>query len=111
MKKNCWELKGCGRERGGRNEKELGVCPTAADERLNGVHGGINAGRACWVVAGTFCHGEVQGTFAQKLGDCTFCNFFKLVKEEEGMNFETSVALLRKLKDIKDGPAHSLFAD
>jgi hypothetical protein len=76
MKKNCWEVTGCGRERGGKKENELGLCPAAADERLHGVHGGMNAGRACWVVAGTFCEGEVQGTFAQKLGDCMKCDFF-----------------------------------
>jgi signal transduction histidine kinase len=27
----------------------------------------------CWAVAGTFCRGEVQGTFAQKFGDCRQC--------------------------------------
>ena len=101
MKKNCWEIKGCGREQGGKNEKELGICPAAADERLHGVHCGVNAGRACWVVAGTFCEGEVQGTFAQKLRDCTQCDFFELVRKEEGTNYEISLALLKKLKTIK----------
>jgi len=101
MKKNCWEIKGCGRERGGKNEKELGICPAASDERLHGVHCGVNAGRACWVVAGTYCEGEVQGTFAQKLRDCTQCDFFELVRKEEGTNYEISLALLKKLKTIK----------
>lgn len=27
----------------------------------------------CWAVAGTFCCGNVQGTFAQKIGDCRKC--------------------------------------
>ena len=27
----------------------------------------------CWAVAGTFCHGAVQGKFAQKIGDCRNC--------------------------------------
>jgi len=88
MKKNCWEYSRCGRERGGRNEKELGICPAAAEERLNGVHGGINAGRACWAVAQVFC-------------DCTRCNFFQLVREEEGTNYETSLALLKRLTTSK----------
>jgi len=44
MKRNCWDRSRCGRERGGRNEKELGVCPAAAEERLNSVHDGINRG-------------------------------------------------------------------
>jgi len=101
MKTNCWEFKGCGRERGGKKEKELGLCPAAADERLHGVHGGVNAGRACWVVAGTFCEGEVQGTFAQKLQDCSLCDFFRSVRKEEGSDYEISLVLLKKIKTIK----------
>jgi len=31
----------------------------------------------CWAVAGTFCHGEVQGEFAQKIGDCRRCVVYK----------------------------------
>ncbi len=101
MKKNCWEYKGCGRERGGKNEKKLGLCPATVDARLNGVHGGVNAGRACWVMAGTFCEGEVQGTFAQKYRDCVLCDFYQLVRKEEGSNYEISLQLLKKLREMK----------
>ena len=31
-------------------------------------------GRICWAVAGTFCEGKVQGTFAQKYADCRKCD-------------------------------------
>ncbi|UCG78037.1 MAG: HAMP domain-containing protein [Nitrospirota bacterium] len=31
----------------------------------------------CWATAGTFCHGEVQGEFAQKIGDCRKCVVYK----------------------------------
>jgi hypothetical protein len=34
-------------------------------------------GRPCWAVAGTFCDGEVQGTFAKKLINCMDCDFMK----------------------------------
>jgi hypothetical protein len=100
-KKNCWEVMGCGREPGGKNAKELGVCAAATDKRLEGVHGGTNAGRACWVVAGTFCDGVVQGTFAQKYRDCSACEFFRQVKMEEGAAYRTSLVLLKKLKVLK----------
>lgn len=30
-------------------------------------------GVRCWAVAGTFCHGKIQGSFAQKIGDCRKC--------------------------------------
>ncbi len=47
---------------------------------------GTNAGRYCWRVSGTQCAGEVQGTFAQKMANCTSCNFYHVVKAEEGAN-------------------------
>jgi two-component system, NtrC family, sensor histidine kinase HydH len=31
----------------------------------------------CWSIAGTLCHGEVQGVFAKKLGDCRECVVYK----------------------------------
>jgi signal transduction histidine kinase len=46
----CWERLGCDRK----------DCP---------AYGGMR----CWAVAGTFCHGAVQGQFAQKIGDCRSC--------------------------------------
>ncbi|MCC6526105.1 MAG: hypothetical protein IT373_25890 [Polyangiaceae bacterium] len=65
---NCWERQRCGREIGGAKEVELGACPAA--------HG---HGRDCWLVAGTLCGGEVQGTFAEKLGNCQMCDFYRQV--------------------------------
>ena len=82
MKKNCWEYKQCGRQPGGSKVGELGVCP---------------AFRSCWVVAGTFCGGEKQGSFASKLGSCMSCDFYKAVKSEEGDGFQMSSVLLKKL--------------
>ena len=42
---------------GGRRVEECGVCPAAVEERLDGVLGGVNAGRSCWMVVGAFCRG------------------------------------------------------
>jgi hypothetical protein len=53
------------------------------DQSLNGAHGGTNAGRACWVVAGTLCGGKIQGTFANKLHNCWRCEFMSTVKKDE----------------------------
>ncbi len=100
-KKNCWEVMKCGREPGGMNAEELGVCPASTDSRLEGVHGGKHAGRGCWVIAGTFCDGVVQGTFAQKYKDCTVCEFYRQVRREEGAEYQTSLVLLKKLKVMK----------
>ena len=88
-KLNCWEFKKCGREPGGENADKLGVCPAATKKRYDGLHGGDNAGRACWLVAGTMCKGKVQGTFAMKYKDCAICDFYCRVKEEEGIGFRS----------------------
>ncbi len=83
MKKNCWEVKKCERQPGGQKVKEFGICPVTTYEALDGIHDGKNAGRACWVVAGTLCGGAVQGTEAQKSHNCWKCEFMLAVKEEE----------------------------
>ena len=41
---NCWEFKKCCREQNGSQIDELGVCPVFEEKRLDGVHGGKNAG-------------------------------------------------------------------
>ena len=98
MKQNCWEHKKCGREPGGANARHMGVCPAATEARLDGAHGGINAGRACWVVAGTMCGGVVQGTYALKTDSCERCGFFKGVVAEEYPDHLLTEELLAKLK-------------
>jgi hypothetical protein len=44
---NCWEYKNCGY---GSNEnyKKNQICPTVSEDRLDGIHKGAKAGRACW---------------------------------------------------------------
>ncbi len=76
---NCWEYKNCGREANGSKVDELGICPAYTQ----------NAGTACWIVAGTFCEGEVQGTFAKKEASCMLCSFY--------MTFDSQ--LRKKVKD------------
>ncbi|MBU0673885.1 MAG: hypothetical protein KJ950_04510 [Proteobacteria bacterium] len=98
-KLNCWEFKKCGREPGGLKTAELGICPATTENRLDGVHSGENAGRACWVVAGTYCKGEVQGSFAKKYTNCSQCEFHQLVQQEEVRCFKNSILLIKKLRD------------
>lgn len=84
MKKNCWEFKNCGRQNGGSKVREFGICPVATDSSHQGKNGGLNSGRYCWKVAGTLCGGKVQGSFAAKVANCLACDFFQLVRQEEG---------------------------
>lgn len=99
-KVNCWEIKKCGREPGGNKTVDNGICPATIDESSNGLNGGINGGRICWAVAGTFCGGIVQGDFAKKTVSCMTCDFFIQVKRlefigtfmllKEGQSYSTS---------------------
>ncbi len=86
-KLNCWEIKQCGREKGGSKSQDLGICPASLDESCNGINKGKNAGRICWAIAGTFCGSQVQGDFAQKSVSCMSCEVFKHTKLEEAENF------------------------
>ena len=85
---------GCGREPAGRAVDELGVCPSTVAERCDGLNGGDSGGRICWAVAGTFCNGKVQGTFANKLNSCMSCRFYLQVQAEQGDAF----------RHVPDGP-------
>ena len=96
-KKNCWEFKDCGREPNGAKVDKHGTCPASTENNLDGVHGGINAGRACWIVAGSMCDGTIQGTFAQKYQDCKKCDFFNNVKKEEGAEWKIAMKLINKV--------------
>ena len=65
----CWEYMKCGRDK----DSSL-KCPSYP-----------NFGRVCWVVAGTFCEGKVQGTFAQKSEDCKKCEFYQKMRKKEAL--------------------------
>jgi hypothetical protein len=98
-KQNCWDFKKCGRGSAGQND-----CLAAKDRMLNGVHGGMNAGRACWASAGTNGPAAATGTFAIQLKDCLRCDFFRLVRTEE-QNSEDgfSATRLGMLKLLQQG--------
>jgi diguanylate cyclase (GGDEF)-like protein len=85
----CWEVKNCDKT----------DCP---------VHGKQNV--RCWLVAGTFCRGEVQGKFAQKLGSCSKCAIYQTALahnpvSEISENFYSLMWALRENEDML-GEAH-----
>ena len=87
-KLNCWEVKNCGRELAKKNIKDFEVCPVIQDSKYSNINNGINAGRICWTISGTFCNNKVQGTFAKKILSCLECDFFLQVSQEEKENFK-----------------------
>ena len=91
------------RERARRRKGQGLRCMCSSNrKKLDGIHEGKNAGRTCWVVAGTLCKGEVQGSFAQKYKNCEKCEFYQEVRKEEAGKFMLSAVLLNKLIKPKD---------
>ena len=102
-KVNCWGFMKCGREPGGINEERLGICPASIAIKYDGYNDGTCAGRFCWPVAGTFCNGQIQGTFAAKLKDCLKCPFLILVAQQEG----ESIVFMKYGIDARNSKIHS----
>ncbi|OFX69565.1 MAG: hypothetical protein A2X12_01480 [Bacteroidetes bacterium GWE2_29_8] len=99
IKINCWEYKKCGRQVGGDKVSELGVCPAATEIIVDGINCGKNGGRACWAVTGTYCKGEIQGSFAQKVINCLNCDFYKIVwKEEQENDYKSPKEILQIIR-------------
>jgi len=68
----CWEMKNCQRCHGGEKEAEFGMCITYP---WGGWH--------CWALAGTLCGGMVQGSSAQKEGNCQMCqHYIELMQDD-----------------------------
>lgn len=57
----CWEVKDCATTE----------CPVFSKKNIR-----------CWFIAGTYCGGEVQGGFAQKIGSCSECEVYQLAVEQ-----------------------------
>ncbi|KPJ99674.1 MAG: hypothetical protein AMK71_09365 [Nitrospira bacterium SG8_35_4] len=84
-KYNCWEFMKCGREIGGTNASQSGVCPIAAELAANGLNGGVNAGRICWVVASNANNGKGKCSDLRREHRCFQCQFRYKVLMEEGL--------------------------
>ena len=97
IKINCWDFVKCGREQGGEKVAELGLCPASVDTSADGLNAGKNGGRICWAISGTFCREKIQGFYARKLLSCNSCNFYKMVRKEEGI--EKFILLKPEKKD------------
>jgi len=81
--RNCWEFRNCGREPGGLNVDELGICPAATNKCYHGVNRGKAGGRFCWNIDGTLC----RKTSEKKQALCADCSFFQEVEQQEGRFF------------------------
>lgn len=98
MRKNCWQIKKCGRQPGGENINEMGICPAATEQNVDGINGGTNGGRSCWAIQKTICHNQIQGAFKDKFVTCLSCDFYAKVREEEGINFTLTEEIIQRLE-------------
>lgn len=78
----CWEYKKCGRQPGGASAGQQGICPGATFVQTE-----------CWLLAGTLCDGEVQGTYAQKYESCIICDYYNRMQEYNTKRPRTSFFL------------------
>jgi hypothetical protein len=95
MKKNCWEVMGCGRKRRGHNDSCL-KCPVPEMTSANGINNGKNGGRICWLIANTMCKDEDESTFESMIRTCGECDFYKRVKAEGVKTVTLSIEMLRE---------------
>jgi len=82
-KLNCWEYKQCGLQEGGKNAEKQGVCPASIVNPEEGINGGTHGGRLCWTLNNTKCMNKTE----EGLSSCMNCDFYKLVRQEEGYQF------------------------
>ncbi|MBI4682587.1 MAG: hypothetical protein HY757_05750 [Nitrospirae bacterium] len=84
-KYNCWEFMKCGKGPGTGNTKQSGICPVVDNTAANGLNGGVNGGRMCWLIAETKCCGEVKHSNQNRSDPCFSCEFRYKVMAEEGL--------------------------
>ena len=62
--KTCWQEKNCGKPE----------CPAygSRDHR-------------CWMISGTYCRNEIQGSFHEKIEACRKCNFYQSMQEQKAV--------------------------
>lgn len=110
-KLNCWEFMSCGKAPAGDVSDNDNACPIATETLANGLNGGVNGGRICWVVAES-CDGhnnnehKIKMLNFQKKSFCFQCEFRYKVMSEEGLldscravgTYLTNLRLLQKDK-------------
>ncbi len=88
----CWVAKGCDKEN----------CPAhqSADHR-------------CWMISGTFCRNEIQGSYHEKINACRKCDFYQEMQKRRlvflmGIVVDTvqEVATFKE-EEIEDAPPMS----
>ena len=62
-----------------------GYCPVARAKSADGLNGGINGGRICWILIGNKCGNSSGCSPSKDISSCDSCDFHERVKKEEGL--------------------------
>ncbi len=84
-KRNCWDFMKCGKGPGGSRVEDEGICPVAEESMADGLNGGENGGRICWIIAETCDNDKVQCSDFHRKDSCFSCEFRYKVMNEEGL--------------------------
>lgn len=84
-KLNCWEFMKCGKN--GADTTGSVICPIATESAADGLNGGKNGGRICWVIVDMFCEQKqkIQCCRSHSKSPCFSCEFRFKVMAEEGL--------------------------
>jgi len=95
-KLNCWDFKKCCDKSLSNHASESILCPVKKEFNANGLNGGINGGRICWVIMDSHCKKKPQSA-------CFQCEFSYKVMAEEGLfnNCNATGAYLNSLGNNK----------
>jgi len=83
-KDNCWDYMKCGKGPDENGKNKFIMCPVVFHEAANGLNGGVNGGRLCWLVASKKKYGEMKHLNQKRTDPCFFCEFHYKVMAEEG---------------------------
>jgi len=92
----CWEVKNCSKK----------DCPAYKSRNLR-----------CWLVSGTFCRDEIQGSYHEKIEECRKCDVYKKAQNHNSMLTmgivvdAVSEVLNIKADEIEDTPAFGTKLD
>ncbi|MCI5137837.1 MAG: hypothetical protein D3922_05350, partial [Candidatus Electrothrix sp. AR1] len=76
------------REPNGIHVAELGVCPAASNNDVDGIHNGKNGGRCCWIIINSAFEGDTPHGFClNKIQGCRECNFYLFLEKSEKLLF------------------------
>jgi hypothetical protein len=75
----------CGKGPSDNGNGKSDICPIAFENSANGLNGGTNAGRICWIIANNGCKGKVKCSDLHRENSCFQCEFRYKVIMEEGL--------------------------